>query len=166
MEATEKKFFNVPGRAIMYRNFAGEAGPYNDEGDRSFCLGLDDETAELMKEEGWNVRYKVDKRDPDRDPVPYVQVKVEFRKGRPPKMTQITKRGKTVLEEDDLNNLDWADIERADVCLNPYRWTRPNGTSGITAYLKKMNIFLEDDDFEDRTYEEVYGNEEVPFDEE
>ena len=47
-----------------------------------------------------------------------------------------------------------------------YRWTRPNGTSGITAYLKKMNIFLEDDDFEDRTYEEVYGNDEAPFDEE
>lgn len=164
MEATEKKFFNVPGRAIMYRNFEGTAGPYNKEGDRSFCLGLDDETAELMKDEGWNVRYKVSKKDPDAIPVPYIQIKVEFRKGRPPKMVQFTKNGKTVLEEEDLKNLDWADIDKADVCINPYKWTRLDGSTGISAYLKKMNIFLEDDDFEDRTYEDAYADE-APFDE-
>ena len=30
-------------------------------------------------------------------------------------MTQITKKGKTVLEEADLNNLDWADIEIIEI---------------------------------------------------
>lgn len=152
MEATEKKFFDVPGRAVRFRNFAGKAGQFNNEGERYFCLMIDDDTAETMKEEGWNVKYLKPK-SPEDEPAPYIQVKVEFRKGRPPKMVQITRRGKTFIDEENVGNLDWADIEKVDVSINPSKWSLPSGRSGITAYLKKMNIFLEEDDFEDRYYD-------------
>jgi hypothetical protein len=151
-ETEVKKFYDVDSKAIRFRNFAGKAGQYNAEGDRNFCLLLNPDDADEMIKEGWNIRF-LNPKDPSDEPVPYIQIKVGFGgKGRPPKVVQVTKNGKTVLDEDTINNLDWAEIEKADIAINPYHYN-VTGKQGIKAYLKTMYVTIAEDDFEDRYYD-------------
>lgn len=149
--AEVKKFLDVSGRAIRWRNFAGKAGKFNAEGDRNFCLLLDPDSADQLQNEGWNVRYLNPREDGD-VPTPYIQVKVAYGKGRPPKIVMVTKRGKTELDEDSVSSLDWAEIQKADIAINPYEYD-VHGRHGIKAYLKTMYVTIEEDDFEDRYYD-------------
>lgn len=146
-----KKFYDVPGTAIRWRNFEGKAGKFNAEGDRNFCLVIDPDSADALQAEGFNIRY-LKPRDESDDPVPYLPVKVAYGKGRPPKIVMMTKRGKTELDETSVNNLDWADIEKADIAINPYHYN-VSGREGVKAYLKTMYVTIVEDEFEDRYYD-------------
>lgn len=150
--AEVKKFYDVVSGAIRFRNFAGKEGRYNKAGDRNFCLLLNPEDADEMLKDGWNVRF-LDPRDEGDEPTPYIQIKVGFGgKGRPPKIVLVTKIGKTQVDEDTVNTLDWAEIEKADIAINPYHY-EVNGKSGVKAYLKTMYVTIAEDDFEDRYYD-------------
>ncbi|MBR2245756.1 MAG: hypothetical protein IJ880_01800 [Bacilli bacterium] len=149
----EKKIFKgVKSGAIRFRNFSGKEGKFNKEGDRNFCILLDPESADEMISEGWNVRF-LNPRDDGDEPTPYIQVKVGFGgKGRPPKIVMISKRGQTQIGEDEVNILDWAEIDFADIAINPYHYT-VNGKSGVKAYLKTMYVTIVEDEFEDQYYD-------------
>lgn len=150
--AETKIFKHVEAKAIRFRNFAGKEGRYNKEGDRNFCLLLHPDDADELLKEGWNVRF-LDPRDEGDEPVPYIQIKVGFGgKGRPPKVVLVTKKGKTQLNEDTVNTLDFAEIEFADIAINPYSWS-VNGKSGVKAYLKTMYVTIAEDEFEDQYYD-------------
>lgn len=150
--AEVKKFYDVVSGAIRFRNFAGKEGRYNKAGDRNFCLLLNPEDADAMLKDGWNVRF-LDPRDEGDKPTPYIQIKVGFGgKGRPPKIVLVTKRGKTQVDEDTVNTLDWAEIEKADIAINPYHY-EVNGKFGVKAYLKTMYVTIAEDDFEERYYD-------------
>lgn len=127
---------------IVFRNFAGKQGKYNREGDRSFCILLENDLAEAMFADGWNVK-TLKKRDPEDLPQPYIQVAVGFR-NKPPKLSLITSKGKTKLDEDTVDLFDIVDIKRADVILNPYNY-EVNGRSGIKAYLKTLFVTVNED---------------------
>lgn len=134
---------------IMFRNFGGRAGMYNEEGERSFLLFLDEDKAEEMKEEGWNVKLMKSKEE-GVPPQPYVSVSVEFDKGRPPRIVLLTTGARTEITKDDtevLQMLDYATITNIDLSLNPYEWTvRDN--KGIKAYLKTAYITLYEDELD------------------
>jgi hypothetical protein len=84
-----------------------------------------------------------------------VKIKVAYRNRYgemskiPPKVVQITKAGKTILNEDSVSNLDWAEIDKADISIRP----REYEPGKISAYLKTMYVTLVQDDFEDRYYD-------------
>lgn len=157
---------------IGFRNFSGKEGKYNREGDRNFVLFLDDRAlADQMAKDGWNIK-ELQPRDDQEDPQPYVQVSVNYR-GRPPRVVLITSKGKTQLDEDSVNILDWADIETVDLIVNPYEW-EVSGKSGVKAYLKSIFVTIREDEL-DRKYLDVpdsaansavpdaVGNEDAPF---
>ena len=150
--ADKKIFKDVKAGAIRFRNFSGKEGKFNKEGDRNFCLLLHPDDADEMIKEGWNVRF-LNPRDEGDEPTPYIQIKVGFGgKGRPPKIVMVSRKGQTQIGEDEVNILDWADIEFADIAINPYHYT-VNGKSGIKAYLKTMYITIVEDEFEDQYYD-------------
>lgn len=130
---------------IVFRNFAGKEGMYNREGDRNFCILLDEPTAEAMARDGWNVKALRAREEGDPDQ-PYIQVSVSF-KGRPPRLVMITSRGRTDLGEGECELLDWADIRTVDVIIRPYEWN-VNGKSGIKAYLKSIFVTINEDELE------------------
>lgn len=130
---------------LVFRNFSGKEGQYNREGDRNFAVILPDALAEEMGTGGWNIKY-LKPRDEDDQPTPYVQVTVGY-KGKPPRVVMISSRGRTNLGEEDVNVLDWAEIEKADLIIRPYEWV-VNGKTGIKAYLQSLFITISEDELE------------------
>lgn len=126
---------------IAFRNFAGKEDTYNREGDRNFAILLDEDLAERMLQDGWNVKH-LKPRDED-PPQAYLQVAVSY-KNRPPRIGLVTSRGLNYLSEDQVEMLDWVDIEIADVTLNPYEWA-VNGKTGVKAYVQSLFIKILED---------------------
>jgi hypothetical protein len=141
----EGKTFMVENARLIFRNFAGKEGQYNREGDRNFSVILDPKTARVMEKDGWNVKY-LTAREEGEDNTPYIQVAVNF-KNRPPRVVMITSSGRTNLNEESVEVLDWADIRVADLIARAYDWV-VNGKSGTKAYLQSLFVTIEEDELE------------------
>ena len=137
---------------LIFKNFKGAEGKYNREGDRSFSVLLGPEQADRLHREGWNVK-QLKVREEGDIPQAHIHVAVSFDKGRPPKITMVTSKGKTPIEEDMCEILDWIDIDTVDIILNPYNWS-VNGNTGIKAYLKTMYVVIHED-YLDMKYREL-----------
>lgn len=136
---------SVGNAKIIFRNFAGKENKFNPKGKRNFCLLLDEEYANSLKEEGWNVKY-LNPKDPDDLPQPYIQVSVTF-DNFPPNIWLIAGGKKTKLDEETVSSLDYAEIENVDLIVRPYTW-EVNGKGGIKAYLKNMYVTIVENEFE------------------
>lgn len=144
----------MEGVRIIFRNFAGKEGQYNREGDRNFAVLLDDKVAEAMAADGWNVKWLQPREAEEGETAQaYLPVSLNFTKGRPPRVMMITSRGRTSLDEDMVELLDWADILNVDLIVRPYEWT-VSGKSGIKAYLQSIYVTIEEDELE-RKYAEL-----------
>ncbi|HAQ03033.1 MAG: hypothetical protein US15_C0010G0011 [Candidatus Moranbacteria bacterium GW2011_GWF1_36_4] len=147
------KNFTVKNAKIAFRNFSGKEGKFNPAGRRNFCLLLDADFAKVLVEDGWNVK-TLTPRDPADSPQDYLQVSVSYANPQfIPKMVMITSGGKTMLEEDTISLLDWAEIENIDLVIRPYNWD-VNKKKGVKAYVKSMYISLIEDELE-KKYRDV-----------
>lgn len=162
----DKKIQNVmfEDSRILFRNFAGLPTTFKPAGGiRDFMLLLDEEKAEAMLEDGWNVKHLKARADvEDSEPRPYITVTVMFGK-YPPRIVMINSRGKTVLDETNINILDFAEIETLDLIIRPYNW-EVNGNTGVKAYVKSMYVTLAEDELE-KKYSEVRDAPSDTFDE-
>lgn len=140
----------IENARIGFRNFSGKEGKFNPAGRRNFCVFLETELAKVLENDNWNVRW-LDPRDEGDEKQAYIQVAVSF-DNVPPKMILVSKKGKTVLDEESVNILDWAEIENVDIILRPYNWS-VNGKEGVKAYVKSMYVSIVEDEFEDKYYE-------------
>lgn len=144
----------MEGVSIIFRNFAGKEGQYNREGDRNFAVKLDDEIADVMARDGWNIKQLAPREDDEEaETQAYLPVSVNY-KGRPPRIVLVTSRGRTNLTEDQVEMLDWADITNVDLIVRPYAW-EVSGRTGIKAYLQSMYVTIEEDPLE-RKYAEMH----------
>lgn len=154
MASTEKNTVLMEGVRIIFRNFAGKEGQYNREGDRNFGVILPDDVAEAMLRDGWNVKYlKPREEDDDEVETPWLSVSVNYEKGRPPMIFVLTSRGRTALDADTVEMLDWAEITNVDLIVRPYAW-EVSGNTGIKAYLQSMYVTIEEDELQ-RKYAEM-----------
>lgn len=135
----------MEGVRIIFRNFKGAEGMYNREGDRNFAVCIDDKLAKTMEKDGWNVKY-LKARDEDESDQAYLQVSVKYG-NRPPRVVMITSRGRTDLDEEAVDILDWVDISNVDLIIRPYEWA-VNGNTGVKAYLKSLFITIDEDELE------------------
>ncbi|QFP94947.1 hypothetical protein SEA_OHMYWARD_65 [Gordonia phage OhMyWard] len=141
----------IENAQIIFRNFAGKEGMYNAEGDRNFCVLLDNNTAEKLKADGWNIK-ELRAREEDDEPQPYIQVSVKYRGRngntvRPPTIVMVTSKGRTNLSEDECELLDWVDIKNVDLIIRPFQWA-VSGKTGIKAYLKSIYITIMEDELQ------------------
>ncbi len=137
----------MEGVRIIFRNFSGKEGQYNREGDRNFAVLLDDKVAAAMADDNWNVKWLRPRTEEEGEtPQAYLPISVNF-KGRPPRIVLITSRGRTNLDEDQVEMLDWVDIITVDLIVRPYEWT-VNQKSGVKAYLQSIYVTIEEDALE------------------
>lgn len=85
----------IENAEILFPNFSGEPGKFNPAGCRNFCIKIDREVADDLKELGWNIRELHPKNEDDL-PQPYMQVAVKFGE-YPPKIVLISSNGKQYL---------------------------------------------------------------------
>lgn len=142
----------IENARIGFKNFSGAPGKFNREGDRNFCVFLEQDLAEKLVEDGWNIRWLTPK-DEDDLLIPYLPVKVRYtnditKKKHNPKIVLVSSKGKTILDENTINMLDWAETTNVDIMIRPYNWGPINGKSGVTAYVKSMYLTLYEDALE------------------
>ena len=138
----------MEGVRIIFRNFSGKEGKYNREGTRNFAVLLDDKVANDMAADNWNVKWLKPREDDEegQEPQAYLPVDIRF-DIFPPRVVLITSRGRTVIDESQIEMLDWADIINVDLIVRPFEW-EVNEKTGIKAYVKSMYVTIEEDPLE------------------
>lgn len=149
---------SIENAKLRFRNFAGKASKFNAEGRRNFCVLIPDHMVQALIDEGWNIKFLKPNDDYDETQA-YLQVKVSYG-NISPRIYIVTERGhKTLLDEDTVGSLDYAEIKNVDVIIRPYTYS-VNGKEGISAYVKNMYVTVYEDEFADK-YADC--EEETPF---
>ena len=151
---------DVAGADIRFKNFKGEKTNYNTEGQRTFNVLLDEETAADLEAKGWRIKVLENKKDPSAPAIPSIKVRVSFGTV-PPKMYMVTSKKKTQLTEETVMLLDTAEIIKCDLVLTPY--VGKMSKDGLASAYLRTGYFtiVEDDPFEDEYAEFDSGVDEV-----
>lgn len=151
---------SIDNAQIRFRNFTGEPTKFDKAGGkRTFSVILDPDMADKLRDDGWNVKsWEPEGAD---EPIYHLPVEISY-KIYPPKVWMISGNKKTMLQEDTISALQYAEFTKVQLIIRPYCW-EVNGKSGIKAYVKAMYVSIEEDEFEKeyRNFED--DDEEIPF---
>ena len=158
-----RNILQIDDARIIFRNFRGEGGRFNKEGDRNFAVVIpNQEMAESLLNDmnqygaGWNVKIKAPREEGD-DPFIYLPVKVKFN-NRGPIIYLESGNNRIRLTEDTVSMLDEIDILSVDMDIRPYD-DEINGKPFRSAYLQSMLVRQEIDRFAARFAEEEHPEE-------
>ena len=160
MARTDVPNISIDNAQIRFRNFTGEPTKFDKAGGkRTFSVILDPEMADKLREDGWNVKSW----EPEGADEPIYQLPVEISyKIYPPKIWMISGNKKTMLQEDTVSALQYAEFTKVQLIIRPYCW-EVNGKSGVKAYVKAMYATIEEDEFEKEYRNLEDDDEELPF---
>ena len=82
----------------------------------------------------------------------YIKVNIGY-KYRAPIAMLINSRVKRNLTEQTIGLLDDYEFEHIDLVIRPNRWRRPNGDSGVNAYLQAIYATVIEDPFANKYYD-------------
>lgn len=125
-----------------WRGFGPDGDKY---GHRGFSLLIDPEDAQELIDFGWNIHI-MPARDEGGEPGYRLPVTVKF-KDYPPEVVMVTRRGAEVqLDNESIECLDHAYLKKINVTIVPYiHGDTSRGGTGVTAYLSKMKVWVEED---------------------
>lgn len=168
----------IDNARILFKNFRGEGGPFNNEGDRNFSLiisggMIDDgrtparevdaeEMAQILMNEtnrygaGWNIKIKPP-REEGEDPFMHMKVKISTKNGCPP--IYVNSAGNVRrLDEESMGMIDDIAIRYVNLDIRPYDGEM-RGEAFRSAYLDSIEVIQEIDRFTARYAEEEFPEE-------
>lgn len=153
----------IENARIVFRNLSGKPDKFNPQGGkRSFSVVIEDpEFANELKREGWNIKQFNPSPDSDEEQAHFISVKVSYN-NIPPHIYLCTSKNKTLLNEDTVGQLDYAEISNVDIVITPYQYEM-SGRSGISAYVKTMYVTVVEDEFASKYEYDDLDDEEIPF---
>lgn len=140
--------YEIEDARMIWTNFAGREGDYNDEGRRNFNLVLDEQSANELLADGFNVKYKEPKAE-GVDPIWTLKVNVNYKGYNPPDIQIKNDHGIRKLDEESVAILDFASIEKCFVRFSPYHFK-----VNVTAYLQTLLATIHESDYENSFYDE------------
>lgn len=148
-----------------FKNFSGTKTKYNAEGNRNFCVRIDDpELATTLSEDGWNIKIRP-ARDEDEDALYYVKCNLRDNSKVPPDVYSVQERGgrlvRTKVEPENWGIFDTLYIESIDVELTPWKSKDADPDDPYGAYVKTLFVHVPNNDFAN-----MYADEDLPVDEE
>lgn len=148
MEERVTSTITIEGARLIFKNFQGKRTDFNEEGNRNFGVILDEELAETLARDGWNIkRLKPDEEGYEQ---PWMSVKVKYGK-IPPIAILINSRGKIRLNEETIDQLDWSRIKTCDLIIRPYNYPAIGGRpAGVSAYLKAIYVTIKEDELAEK----------------
>ena len=154
---------NIENAKIRFRNFTGEPTKFNKVGGkRTFSVVLEEDAAKKLIEDGWNVKtWEPEGAD---EPVYHLPVEASYNL-YPPKIYMISGNKKTLLSEDTIAALQYAEFSNVDLIIRPYCW-EVQGKTGVKAYVKSMYVTIVEDEFEKKYRDfddEEDTDDDVPF---
>lgn len=159
------KNIEIENARILFRDF-GANGKFAN-GKRTFCVVIDDNWVPELEEEGYRIR-KLEPNNPDDEPLYFMKVVVSYKISEP-QILLLTKNGRSYnrisLDESNVSQLDYAEIDNVDLVLTGSSWTW-NNESGKTAYLRKAYVTVATDKFSQKYCFDGVDDEssnEVPF---
>ena len=148
------KRLHLEGYKVLFPNFRGEKGTYNERGDRTFSVLIEDlDEAEALLAENWALKpLKNEEGEVDAYHLP---VKINFNSRRPPRIWKVSleQKKKIQLTERTIEMLDYLTIDYIDIDLNPYEWS-VRDQFGVKAYCQAMYVVIEETEL-DRKYAEL-----------
>lgn len=145
MPEHDSKQLMIENARIIFRNFTGIEREFNSPGDRNFSVVLEPDLAKKLLAEGWRVK-QLKSREEGEEGDYHLKVKVNYAKGRPPRVVMITSNNRTELGADEVMLIDAADIMRADIMINGW-WSDMAG-GGYGGFLKSIFVTLNEDALE------------------
>ncbi len=138
----------LEGVRVIFKNFRGEKGTYNEAGVRSFSILIDDMdmAAELIVD-GWALKPLTN--DEDVVDAYHLPVKVNYGGRVPPRIYKVTMSTGSNLQLDErtIDMLDYLPIEYIDIILNPYIWD-VRGETGVKAYVSTAYVVIEENELD------------------
>ena len=167
MEIRRNKI-DIANAKIVFKNFSGmekrkDGRVVNDAGNRNFNVILDPEQSQIW----WNdqevtnpdfgqelaangFRVSIKPGDEERPTEYRLPVAVSFKSAIKPKLYLVTARGKVELDEDSINELDFADIVKADIVINSGRpYIDNRGEEKVKAWCNEAYFTISESRFAD-----------------
>lgn len=143
-------------QTILFRNFRGAPDKYHkDGGNRTFTVVLTEDKANELEEQGMSIRWK---EFDDGTVEPRMKVTVRY-DNIPPKILMGTDPKRMIpLGEEDVHQLDNAELVSVDLVINPYRFE-----DKCTAYLQTGYFVVAPDVFSDKYSEYRDEDNDLPF---
>lgn len=149
----KKKVWEINGAHIGWCNFTGleqkgaDGRKYNEKGRRNFTMFFDDALeplADVLKADGYNVKWPNVEPDPDKDPAEYrysahLKINVNMNSKWPPVVKVMIGDTITELKGDEVNAIDGLAIESVNMDIRGYEY-EPGKKS---AYLNAIYITAE-----------------------
>ena len=134
---------------LIHKNFSGRETQFNREGNRCFDVVIDDDDlANRMKDDGWNVKTKV---KDDGSNFNFLPIQISYKYKAPHVHMIVNNRHTELTSEEELNRFDDATILKCDIGIRPRLWDPDHHK--IKAYLDELWITIEGE-----YYEEKYRN--------
>ncbi len=148
-----KQYITIENARIFSRNFQGLPTAYNPRGgQRTCCVALTPDMAQSLMEQGFNVKVSKPREGyEDQGDAYYLPLEIKF-EPVPPKVFLITNGIRKILDEKTVKCLDYANITRVDLTINPYHW-EVNGNHGVKAYIKTLAVTQLVDPIEEMYYD-------------